>query len=50
MAVYQRKDIAEGIGYTSIIDPKFKTQRVQIMFITELKRKLLRKMPLLSAF
>lgn len=38
MAVYQRTDIAEGIGYTSIIDPKFKTQRVQIMFITELKK------------
>lgn len=38
MAVYQRKDIAEGIGFTSIIDPKFKTQRVQVMFITELKK------------
>ena len=35
MAVYQRKDIAEGIGYTSIIDPKFKTQKEQCMVLTD---------------
>lgn len=36
MANYSRKVIADGIGYSTIIDPKFKTNKVQIMFITDL--------------
>ncbi len=38
MPVYSRKNIADGIGYTTIIDPKFKTNKIQVMFITELKK------------
>ncbi|MGN0620822.1 MAG: EF-P 5-aminopentanol modification-associated protein YfmF [Porcipelethomonas sp.] len=37
MPHYSRKNIADGIGYSTIIDPKFKTNKIQIMFITELK-------------
>lgn len=36
MANYSRKIVADGIGYSTIIDPKFKTNKVQIMFITDL--------------
>lgn len=39
MAEYSRKSLEGGIGYTSIIDPKFKTQRVQVIFLTELDSK-----------
>ncbi len=37
MAEYSRKFLDGGIGYTTIIDPKFKTQRIQVTFMTELK-------------
>lgn len=36
MAEYSRTDLGGGIGYTTIIDPKFKTQRVSVCFLTEL--------------
>lgn len=36
MAFYKRKEISGGIGYTTIIDKKFKTNKVEIRFITEL--------------
>lgn len=36
MANYSRKIIADGIGYSTVIDPKFKTNKVQVMFITDL--------------
>ncbi len=36
MANYSRRIVADGIGYSTIIDPKFKTNKVQIMFITDL--------------
>ncbi|MGN0613823.1 MAG: EF-P 5-aminopentanol modification-associated protein YfmF [Porcipelethomonas sp.] len=36
MANYTRKLIADGVGYSTIIDPKFKTGKVQVMFITDL--------------
>lgn len=36
MANYSRKVIADGVGYSTIIDPKFKTNKVQVMFITDL--------------
>ncbi len=38
MAEYLRKTIANGIGYTTIIDPKFKTQRVQVVLLTGLEK------------
>lgn len=38
MPLYSRKNIADGIGYTTIIDPKFKTNIIQVMFMTELKK------------
>lgn len=37
MAEYSRKVLDGGVGYTTIIDPKFKTQRVNVSFFTELK-------------
>ncbi len=37
MAQYSRKTLDGGIGYTNIIDPKFKTQHIQITFLTRLK-------------
>ncbi|MGN1481359.1 EF-P 5-aminopentanol modification-associated protein YfmF [Porcipelethomonas sp.] len=37
MASYSRKLISEGIGYSTIIDPKFKTNKIQVMFITDLR-------------
>lgn len=36
MANYSRKKIANGVGYSTIIDPKFKTNIVKVMFITDL--------------
>lgn len=39
MAQYSRKSLDGGIGYTTIIDPKFKTQRVQVIFLTGLDGK-----------
>lgn len=39
MAQYSRKELDGGIGYTNIIDPKFKTQRIQITFLTRLNEK-----------
>lgn len=39
MANYSRKVIAGGIGYSTIIDPKFKTNKIQVMFITDLLKK-----------
>lgn len=39
MANYSRKVIADGIGYSTIIDPKFKTNKIQVMFITDLLKK-----------
>lgn len=37
MADFSRKSIADGVGYSVIIDPKFKSTRIKVMFITELK-------------
>lgn len=37
MANYSRKVIADGVGYSTVIDPKFKTNKIQIMFITDLR-------------
>lgn len=39
MAEYLRKTFDGGIGYTTIIDPKFKIQRVHVAFLTELNEK-----------
>ncbi len=36
MANYLRKIIADGVGYSTIIDPKFKTNRIQITFLIDL--------------
>ena len=36
MANYSRKLIADGVGYSTIIDPKFKSSRIKVMFITDL--------------
>ncbi len=36
MAEYSRKDLEGSIGYTTIIDPKFKTERVKVIFLTPL--------------
>ena len=36
MANYSRKVIADGVGYSTIIDPKFKTNKIQVIFITDL--------------
>lgn len=38
MANYSRKTIAEGVGYSAIIDPKFKSNVIQVAFITDLKK------------
>lgn len=39
MAEYSRKSLDGGIGWTSITDPKFKTERIQVVFLTELDSK-----------
>lgn len=39
MAEYSRKSLGDGIGYTTITDPKFKTERVQVTFLAELDEK-----------
>ncbi len=36
MANYSRKIIAKGVGYSTVIDPKFKTNKIQVTFITDL--------------
>lgn len=36
MGEYIRADLGRGIGYTTIIDSKFKTQRVSVCFLTKL--------------
>lgn len=36
MANYLRKVISDGVGYSTIIDPKFKTNKIQVIFITDL--------------
>lgn len=36
MANYSRKIIADGVGYSTIIDPKFKSNKVQVTFVTDL--------------
>ncbi len=36
MANYSRKVIADGVGYSTIIDPKFKTNKINVIFITDL--------------
>lgn len=38
MTEYSRKKLNGNIGYTTIIDPKFKTQKVHICFLTELNQ------------
>ena len=37
MADHQRKVIAEGVGFSTVIDPKFKTNSIKVMFITDLR-------------
>ncbi len=37
MADHQRKVIADGVGFSSVIDPKFKTNSIKVMFITDLR-------------
>ncbi len=36
MANYSRKIIADGVGYSTVIDPKFKSNKVQVIFVTDL--------------
>ncbi len=36
MANYSRKVIAKGVGYSTVIDPKFKTNKIQVTFVTDL--------------
>ncbi len=36
MANYSRKIIADGVGYSTIIDPKFKSNKIKVIFITDL--------------
>lgn len=37
MASYLRKVIADGVGYSTITDPKFKTNKIKVIFVTDLK-------------